>query len=278
MTEVTVLGISGSPRKNGNTENMVKEALLAAKSMGDVKTEFISLAEKKVNPCTGCNRCYGFKIGATPEKFCYTHDDDGDEIYKAMLKSDGIIIGTPVYAFDVSSKLKALLERGAPFCPYTASEVSGLFRMKVVGVITVGFMQHGGQEHTAAAIHRWTLMMFSIPVGAIPFPQDPPPYSSALGGFSATFCSSDSLGERGYSADTTRVNPPIPGVFNERSVRNLGRSVALLSKIIKSGMKEEGESFPKIPLVKFPNSYIKEGSYLDKIRKGEKKPPDYQKV
>ena len=50
---VKVLGIVGSPRKNGNTEILVKAALEAAAGLG-AETDIVLLAEKKVAPCDGC--------------------------------------------------------------------------------------------------------------------------------------------------------------------------------------------------------------------------------
>lgn len=49
MGSIKIVGIAGSPRR-GNTELLVKEALKAAESIGDVETEFISLAGKRFNP------------------------------------------------------------------------------------------------------------------------------------------------------------------------------------------------------------------------------------
>ncbi len=51
-----ILGISGSPRTKDNTEILVKEALKASSEMG-AEQEFITLAGKRINPCTGCGTC-----------------------------------------------------------------------------------------------------------------------------------------------------------------------------------------------------------------------------
>ncbi len=51
-----VLGISGSMRKDGNTADLVNVILERCQGEG-IKTEFISLSGKKINPCLGCEKC-----------------------------------------------------------------------------------------------------------------------------------------------------------------------------------------------------------------------------
>lgn len=278
--KVKILGISGSPRK-GNTETAVKLALEAAKELSkEIETEMISLAGKKINPCEGCYSCYGFKKGATWETPCYIHNDDVGEIYKAMTEADGIIIGSPSYAFDVSAKLKALLERGAPFCHYAGSKLSGALTHKVVGGIVVAFERRGGQESVLSTIHHWALAIgSSFIVGARPYPSDPPPQASFLGGLVDTCDSQQSLQKDGILPEKSRTRPPLSGILNVRSIRNLGKTVAESALIIKSGMvqlKNSGFIFQPLPIVNFPKEIIQEGSYYDRVRKGLEVPPEYQ--
>jgi len=56
MSKVKVLGVSGSPRKGRNTEQLLRAALDAAAEL-DVETELVSLADMKILPCDGCNVC-----------------------------------------------------------------------------------------------------------------------------------------------------------------------------------------------------------------------------
>ena len=51
-----VLGIVGSPRKGGNTEILVREALTAAKEAG-AETEIVLAADKNITGCDGCSSC-----------------------------------------------------------------------------------------------------------------------------------------------------------------------------------------------------------------------------
>ena len=97
-----VIGISCSPRKAGNTDILVKEALAAAKSAG-AKTQFITVVGKNLSGCQGCQTCLSTGV-------CQIQDDMQD-IHKSMLNADGIIFGTPVYFAMVSSQAKAVIDR-----------------------------------------------------------------------------------------------------------------------------------------------------------------------
>lgn len=276
-----VIGISGSPR-HANTETLVAEALKAATEVGPVETELISLADLEINPCQGCYKCYGYNQGANWDKMCYKYDDDVASVYRKIAEADGVIVGSPVYTLDVSAKLKALMERGACFCHYSASPLAGAIRNKVFGGIVVAFERRGGQESALQSIWRWAAgIMFSFVVGAVPFPDDPPPQSSALGGLADTCDSKAGLGRQGALASTSRIEPPTSGVYNLRSVRNLGKTVALSSLIVSRGLEQlakEGIKVPPIPLVPFPSKIIKADSYLDQVQKGLTPVKPYHKI
>ena len=101
-----VLGICCSPRKGGNTELLVREALEAAREAG-CETELILVAGKKIAPCNGCNTC--LESGICKIK------DDMQRVYDEMEKADGIILGTPVYFINVSAQAKAVIDRTYAF-------------------------------------------------------------------------------------------------------------------------------------------------------------------
>jgi multimeric flavodoxin WrbA len=86
--DVTILGISGSPR-HGNTEILVKEALEGAESH-EAQTSLISLAGKRIMPCVACDTCI-----SGDDSGCI-FDDDMSEIYPKFDSVDGIIFGAPI--------------------------------------------------------------------------------------------------------------------------------------------------------------------------------------
>ena len=98
-----VLGLSGSMRKEGNTAQLIKIILQRCKDAG-IKTEFVSLAGKKIMPCMGCEKC---KV----EKWCINKTDDWDAIVKKVLDCDVLVIGSPTYYYDVNGQLKNFIDR-----------------------------------------------------------------------------------------------------------------------------------------------------------------------
>ena len=97
-----ILGLSCSPRKNGNTEILLGEALLGASQKG-AEVELYSLAGKNIGPCDGCRAC--------GEKGICKIKDDMQEVYVKLLEADGIIFGTPVYFYNMTAQAKAVIDR-----------------------------------------------------------------------------------------------------------------------------------------------------------------------
>jgi multimeric flavodoxin WrbA len=147
---VKIIGIIGSPRKEGNTSYLVETALKSAKSAG-ADTDIINLGSVNIEPCVACDICKA--IGE-----CGI-EDDISEILEIMMESDGMIIGSPVYFGSVTSQLKILIDRSRP--------LRGSFRLKnkVCGAIAVGGSRNGGQESTISVIHDFLLIHDAIIVG-----------------------------------------------------------------------------------------------------------------
>ncbi len=97
-----VLGIVGSPRKNGNTEILMREALKVAHGAG-CATDIFLMSEKHVAPCDACGTC--FELESCVVK------DDMQELYALMERAQAIIIGSPVYFGSVSAQTKAIMDR-----------------------------------------------------------------------------------------------------------------------------------------------------------------------
>ncbi len=97
-----IIGIDGSPRKNGNTEKMVKRVLAGAKDAGS-ETEFLKLADLDINYCQGCLACR-----ATGE--CVIEDDMA-RVVDSIQQSDVIVLGSPIYIWQVSGNTKVFMDR-----------------------------------------------------------------------------------------------------------------------------------------------------------------------
>jgi multimeric flavodoxin WrbA len=110
-----VVGIVGSPRAGGNTEQFMKIALDEIKSKRGIDTELILLKDKEIKPCIHCRVC------RTGDKATCSIKDDFLPIFKKMVKADGVLLGSPVYFGSAYSKLKALFSAsrryfGGIFC------------------------------------------------------------------------------------------------------------------------------------------------------------------
>jgi len=99
---MTVLGIAGSPRKNGNSTLLLKEALRSAQQEG-TETELILLTEKEIKPCDSCWSCL-------KTHKCHI-TDDMQEIYEKLEAASGIIISSPTHNGSISSICQAFSER-----------------------------------------------------------------------------------------------------------------------------------------------------------------------
>jgi multimeric flavodoxin WrbA len=97
-----ILGISCSPRKQGDTVALLNEALRGAQAEG-AETDLWSVVGKTIQPCEACRACFGKGI-------CKTKDDM-QELHNKMLAADGIIFGTPVYFWDVTAQMKTVIDR-----------------------------------------------------------------------------------------------------------------------------------------------------------------------
>ena len=141
-----ILGISGSPNKEGNTAYAVNYALNIVKNEG-LKTKYISLAGKKINPCIACWKCE-----ETHE--CY-QNDDMKEIIESMRWCKGMIIGSPVYFGLISGQLKVMMDRTILFRPSYSSEME--MWGKIGAGIACAASRSGGQEVTLQNIHTFLM-------------------------------------------------------------------------------------------------------------------------
>jgi multimeric flavodoxin WrbA len=143
MQSAKVVGIVGSPRKNGNTELLVNRALEIIRAEG-FPTELVPLAGKTVGPCLGCDRCK--RTGACAVR------DDFQEVYAKMRAAAGIILGSPVYNFTTTPQLISLKIRASRMSHSTQDPetyYSGSALEKKVGGSIVVARRAGAVEATA---------------------------------------------------------------------------------------------------------------------------------
>jgi multimeric flavodoxin WrbA len=104
---VKVLAVNGSPRKKWNTATLLNKALEGAASQG-AETELINLYDLNYKGCISCFSCK-LKDGKSYGR-CAAKDDLTPVLEKIPLV-DALILGTPIYLLDVTSGMRAFLER-----------------------------------------------------------------------------------------------------------------------------------------------------------------------
>lgn len=103
---MNVIAINGSPRKNGNTVTLLKEALKGAESQG-TQTQQIDLYDLKYKGCVSCFYC---KRKDCPHGTCAMRDDLSPLLEK-LKAADAVIFGSPIYYDNITSGMTAFLER-----------------------------------------------------------------------------------------------------------------------------------------------------------------------
>jgi len=113
----SLLGIMGSPRKNGNTHMMLSGILESAGNRG-AETDLIILCDKTIYECDGCLICW--KNRPCPK------NDDMNVIYTMIEKADVLVFGTPVYWYGPTALMKLFIDRLVYFnCPENRPAVRG---------------------------------------------------------------------------------------------------------------------------------------------------------
>ena len=96
------LGLVGSPRRGGNTETLVDEALRGALEAG-ASTDKVVLSELDIHPCTACGACH--RTGSC------VFDDDMGSVLEKMRQSSVWVLGTPVYWWGPTAQTKTFIDR-----------------------------------------------------------------------------------------------------------------------------------------------------------------------
>lgn len=103
-TVTRLLGIAGSPRREGNTDLLLREALRLLAERTGATTEFVRVADRNLKPCLGCREC--MKLG-----HCVIQDDDFEELWAQVLAADLIVLAAPVYWMGPPGVMKNFIDR-----------------------------------------------------------------------------------------------------------------------------------------------------------------------
>ena len=125
-----IIAVSGSPRKNWNTEKMLASALDGASSQG-VQTKLIRLYDLNFKGCKSCLACK--RIGA--QRKCFVRDELSP-VLSELSEVDALIFGSPIYFMELTGVLHSCLERFYfPFVTYGTERETFFERKLPIGFI-----------------------------------------------------------------------------------------------------------------------------------------------
>jgi multimeric flavodoxin WrbA len=103
--EMKVVAFNCSARKDGNTAILLN-TVIAELSKEGIETELVQMAGQSIQGCIACYKCFKKKDGT-----CAVEKDLFNECFQKIKDADGILLGSPTYFADVSSSMRALIER-----------------------------------------------------------------------------------------------------------------------------------------------------------------------
>lgn len=141
-----VVGINGSPRSRGNTYGLLKQAMRPLEDAGH-SCEIIHLGGHVIGGCTGCGLCRKEK-----DRRCHGRDDYLNTIMESFWQADVILLGSPVYFGDVTTEMKACIDRVG----YVARSNDFLLKRKL-GAAVVAARREGGLHAFDTMNHLFTI-------------------------------------------------------------------------------------------------------------------------
>jgi multimeric flavodoxin WrbA len=127
-----LLAFVGSPRKGGNTDVLVDQAIDAFREAGG-ETEKVFLSSLDIHPCQGCGAC---SRADGLDSVC-AQQDDMSELYQKMISADALLWATPIYMWSPTAQMKLFLDRLHPFGDYQHTRWQSALAGKPIGLIIV---------------------------------------------------------------------------------------------------------------------------------------------
>ena len=150
-----VIAFNGSARKDGNTSILINRVFDEFQKEG-IETELFQFAGKKIRGCMACMECFENK-----DQHCANKDDVLNECLEKILEADGIILGSPTYFSNVSTEIKALIDRAG----LVAIANDHMFKRKVGAAVVA--VRRAGSVPTFNAINHFFLINQIIVPGSI---------------------------------------------------------------------------------------------------------------
>ncbi len=149
-----VVAFNGSARRGGNTAQLVQVVLQELQQAG-VETELVELAGTHPHGCIACRRCWQRK-----DRRCAVTSDPVNEWIRKMEEADGILLASPTYFADVTTEMKALIDRAG-----YVSMANGYMLRRKVGAAVVA-VRRAGAIHAFDSINHFFLIGQMVIPGA----------------------------------------------------------------------------------------------------------------
>jgi multimeric flavodoxin WrbA len=149
-----VAAFNGSARKDGNTAILVRVVFEELEKEG-IGTELVQLAGEKIKGCIACYRCFENK-----NRKCAVDNDFANDCIGKMADAEGIILASPVYFSNVSTELKALIDRAG----LVGIANGHMFRRKVGAAVVA--VRRGGAVPTFDGINHFFFIQQMVVPGS----------------------------------------------------------------------------------------------------------------
>ncbi|MBN1197475.1 MAG: flavodoxin family protein [Candidatus Aminicenantes bacterium] len=141
-----VVAINASPRREGNTHLLLRRVCDRLQARG-IETEIIHIGGKPVHGCQGCRTCF-----ETRDRNCVFGSDLINSCIGKMLEADGVLLGSPTYFSDITTEMKALIDRTGYVSMANGNPLAG----KVGAAVTA--VRRAGAQHALDSMHH----LFSV--------------------------------------------------------------------------------------------------------------------
>ena len=129
-----LLGISGSPRRGGNSDILLQSILKGAAETG-IKTDTVHLRNYQFSSCRGCEQC-------RRDQRCTGLYDGMTLLYPGILSSQYLVLVSPTHHYNITAMMKAFIDRLYCFYDFTdtrprgwSSRLAGQGRRAVIAAI-----------------------------------------------------------------------------------------------------------------------------------------------
>jgi multimeric flavodoxin WrbA len=152
---IKILGVSGSPRKGGNSDTLLKHILAGAESAGPA-TEAVHLRDYQFLGCIGCEKC-------RKAKQCIGLQDGMQLIYPKINEAKGLVLITPTHNHNVTAWMKAFIDR--LYCYYNFSkERPGSWSSRLAGQNRKAIIASIGEQRSYQEGVGFALEAMRIPI------------------------------------------------------------------------------------------------------------------